>query len=163
MQLSAQTGAFIASAAAEANFKVSMTWRSGAAEREGNAMQKLLDFDVAIEPLNDGYYTRMVASPAGEAYADFALPFTDKNLKILILRVIGSVGRVRRKAGESSQRKGGCWRTSGVSYSRLCSPDLSAVPGPQPAAADSRDTGLRIRLRLAPALADIPWEYLYGP
>lgn len=28
VQLSAQTGAFIASAAAQANFKVSMTWRS---------------------------------------------------------------------------------------------------------------------------------------
>jgi hypothetical protein len=32
VQLSAQTGAFIASVAAEANFKISMTWRSGAAE-----------------------------------------------------------------------------------------------------------------------------------
>lgn len=30
VQLSAQTGAFIASAAAAANFKVSMTWRGGA-------------------------------------------------------------------------------------------------------------------------------------
>jgi hypothetical protein len=30
VQLSAQTGAFIASAAAAANFKVSMTWRAGA-------------------------------------------------------------------------------------------------------------------------------------
>ena len=32
VQLSAQTGAFIASAAAAANFKVSMTWRGGARE-----------------------------------------------------------------------------------------------------------------------------------
>jgi len=32
VQLSAQTGAFIASVAAEANFKVSMTWRREAAE-----------------------------------------------------------------------------------------------------------------------------------
>ena len=32
VQLSAQTGAFIASAAASANFKVSMTWHSGTAE-----------------------------------------------------------------------------------------------------------------------------------
>ncbi len=32
VQLSAQTGAFIASVAAEANFKVSMTWRRTAAE-----------------------------------------------------------------------------------------------------------------------------------
>jgi Trypsin-co-occurring domain 1 len=33
VQLSAQTGAFIASVAAEANFKVSVTWRRTAAER----------------------------------------------------------------------------------------------------------------------------------
>lgn len=32
VQLSAQTGAFIASAAAAANFRVSMTWRRGATE-----------------------------------------------------------------------------------------------------------------------------------
>jgi Trypsin-co-occurring domain 1 len=32
VQLSAQTGAFIASAAAAADFKVSMTWRGGATE-----------------------------------------------------------------------------------------------------------------------------------
>lgn len=32
VQLSAQTGAFIASAAAAANFKVSITWRGGAVE-----------------------------------------------------------------------------------------------------------------------------------
>jgi hypothetical protein len=35
VQLSAQTGAFIASVAAQANFKVSMTWRRVAAEPEG--------------------------------------------------------------------------------------------------------------------------------
>jgi hypothetical protein len=35
VQLSAQTGAFIASVAAEANFKVSMTWRRAAAKPEG--------------------------------------------------------------------------------------------------------------------------------
>lgn len=34
VQLSAQTGAFIASVAAEANFKVSITWRRHAAEPE---------------------------------------------------------------------------------------------------------------------------------
>jgi Trypsin-co-occurring domain 1 len=37
VQLSAQTGAFVASAAAEANFRVSMTWRGGRprAEEQG--------------------------------------------------------------------------------------------------------------------------------
>ena len=35
VQLSAQSGAFIASVAAEANFKVSMTWRRAPAKPEG--------------------------------------------------------------------------------------------------------------------------------
>jgi hypothetical protein len=35
VQLSAQTGAFIASMGAEANFKVSMTWRRGGAPGDG--------------------------------------------------------------------------------------------------------------------------------
>jgi hypothetical protein len=35
VQLSAQTGAFIAALAAEANFKVSMTWRGGGAPPPG--------------------------------------------------------------------------------------------------------------------------------
>ena len=60
-------------------------------------MQELLDFDVAIESLGDGYRARVITSQAGEAYADFALPFTEEYLTILILRVIGSIGRARRK------------------------------------------------------------------
>jgi Flp pilus assembly protein TadD len=41
---------------------------------KGEFVQGLLDFDVAIEPFADGYRARVVASPAGEAHADFALP-----------------------------------------------------------------------------------------
>ena len=37
VQLSAQTGAFIASVAGQANFKVSMTWRSQAAKSESSS------------------------------------------------------------------------------------------------------------------------------
>jgi hypothetical protein len=60
-------------------------------------VHKLLDFDVAIEPLVDGYRARVVASPAGEAHADFALLSTGQDLEILILKVVGSIARARRK------------------------------------------------------------------
>jgi len=60
-------------------------------------VQKLLDFDLVIEPRGDGYRTRVVASPAGEAQADFALPFSDEGLENLVLKVVGSIGRARRK------------------------------------------------------------------
>ncbi len=59
-------------------------------------MRRLLDFDVVIDSRDGGYRTRVVDSPAGEADADFALPFSDKDLRILILEVVGSIGRVRR-------------------------------------------------------------------
>src|SRR5690348_828002 len=60
-------------------------------------MDKLLNFDVVIEPLSSGYRARVVASPAGEATVDFTLPFTDQDLEIFVLKVVGSIGRVRRK------------------------------------------------------------------
>jgi hypothetical protein len=62
-----------------------------------DAVRRLLDFDVVIEPHDDGFRSRVVGSPAGEAEADFALPFSDKDLRILILEVVGSIGRVRRQ------------------------------------------------------------------
>jgi CHAT domain/Tetratricopeptide repeat len=125
-------------------------------------MQKLLNFDVTIQPRNGGYYTRVVASPAGEANAEFELPFTGKDLEILVLKVIGSVGRTRRRARqiESQERRlledfgGQLFQAAFSGPVRSCL-DRSLV------AADSRNAGLRIRLRLAPALANIPWEYLY--
>ena len=89
-------------------------------------MQKLLDFDVAIEPLSDGYRTLVVASPVGEAAADFALPFTDQDLEILVLKVVGSVGGFGGRCGGSNRRKDGCSRISGVSFSRLRSLAVSA-------------------------------------
>ena len=60
-------------------------------------MRKLLDFDLVVEPLDGGYRTRVIASPAGEAQASLVLPFTDKDLRILVLEVVGSIGRLRRK------------------------------------------------------------------
>ena len=150
MQLSAQTGAFIASAAAEANFKVSMTWRRGTAQPEGaGRCRRLLDFDVAIEPLDDGYRARVVASPAGEADADFALPFTDKDLGILVLKVVGSIGRVRRKVRriESEERRL-LEDFGGQLFQAVFSGPVRECLGRSRLVADSRDAGLRIRLRL---------------
>jgi hypothetical protein len=54
-------------------------------------MQKILNFDIAVEPVGEGYRARVIDSPAGEAAADFVFPFTDKDLEILILKVAGSV------------------------------------------------------------------------
>ena len=129
---------------------------------KGKVVDGLLDFDVAIESLADGYRARVVASPAGEAHADFALPFTGKDLEILILKVVGSIGRARRRARriQSDERRlleefGGQ-----LFQAVFCGPVRECL-GRSRLVAQSRGAGLRIRLRLPGALANVPWEYLY--
>ncbi|MGH3846728.1 MAG: CHAT domain-containing WD40 repeat protein [Pseudonocardiaceae bacterium] len=127
-------------------------------------MQELLDFDVAIESLGDGYRARVITSPAGEAYADFTLPFTDDYLTILILRVIGSIGRARRKVRRiQSEERALLEDFGGQLFQAVFSGSVRECLGHSRLVADGRDAGLRIRLRLPGALANIPWEYLYDP
>ena len=128
----------------------------------GLAMQELLDFDVAIERLGDGYRARVVRSPAGEAYADFALPFTEKDLTILVLEVVRSIGRGRRKVRQIQSEERRLLEDFGDQlFQAVFSGPVRECLGRSRLAAEDRDAGLRIRLRLPGALANIPWEYLH--
>ena len=125
-------------------------------------MLELLDFDVVIEPIGDGYRAHVVSSPAGQAQSDFALPFTDNDLTILTLKIIGSIGRARRKVRriESTERR--LLEDFGDQlFQAVFSGPVGECLGRSRLMADSRDAGLRIRLRLPGPLANIPWEYLH--
>ena len=125
-------------------------------------MRRLLDFDVVIEPHDDGFRSRVVGSPAGEAEADFALPFSDKDLRILILEVVGSIGRVRRQVRRIDSPDRLLLESFGDQLFRaVFSGQVGDCLGRSRLTADSKDAGLRIRLRLPPPLLNIPWEYLY--
>ncbi len=125
-------------------------------------MGKLLDFDVVIDSHGDGYRTRVVASPAGEAQADFVLPFTDQDLTILVLKVVGSIGRARRRVRRiQSEERRLLEDFGGQLFQAVFPGPVRDCLGRSRMEAESRDTGLRIRLRLPGALANIPWEYLY--
>ena len=125
-------------------------------------MQKLLNFDVSIHSRDGGRYTCVAASPVGEAHADFALPFTDKDLQILILQVLTSVGRVRRKARRiQSPERQLLEHFGGQLFQAVFSGAVRNFLDRSLSAAESENAGLRIRLRLPPELANIPWEYLY--
>jgi hypothetical protein len=128
----------------------------------GRPMRKLLDFDVVIEPHDDSYSVRVVASPAGEAQCDFVLPFSDKDLRILVLEVVGSISRLRRKVRriESPDRQL-LENFGGQLFRAVFSGHVGECLERSRMAAESRDAGLRIRLRVPGALANIPWEYLY--
>jgi hypothetical protein len=125
-------------------------------------MRKLLDFDLIVEPLDDGYQTRVIASPAGEAQASLVLPFTEKDLRILVLEVVGPIGRLRRKVRriEAPDRQL-IENFGGQLYEALFTGSVGDCLERSRDTANSRDAGLRIRLRLPGALANVPWEYLY--
>ncbi len=53
---------------------------------------RYLDFDLLIERAEAGYTARVLSSPAGQASADFSLPFSELELENFLLRV----GRTRR-------------------------------------------------------------------
>ena len=107
---------------------------------------------------------RVASSPAGEAQASFVLPFTDKDLTIFVLGIIGSIGRVRRNV----RRIGSLERRliedfGGQLFQAVFSGPVRDALGRSLIAADNENAGLRIRLRLPGELANIPWEYLYDP
>ena len=125
-------------------------------------MRRLLDFDLVVEALDDGYRTRVIASPAGEAEASLVLPFTDKDLRILVLEVVGSIGRLRRKVRRiETQDRQLIENFGGQLYQALFTGPVGDCLQRSRVTANSRDAGLRIRLRLPGALANVPWEYLY--
>ena len=125
-------------------------------------MQGLLDFDVAIEPFADGYRARVVASPAGEAHADFALPFTDTDVENFVLKIGMSIGRGRRQARRIQSDERRLLEEFGdrLFQAAFCGPVRDCLTLSR-AVAESRGSGLRIRLRLPGTLANVPWEYLY--
>ena len=125
-------------------------------------MHALLNFDLSIEAHGDAYRARVMASPAGEAERSFALPFTDQDLQILVLKVVGSVGRTRRKLRRfASVERRLLEDFGGQLFEAVFSGSVRSCLERSLAAAEQEDAGLRIRLRLAPSLENVPWEYLY--
>ena len=114
-------------------------------------MQELLNFDVAIEPVGDGYRTRVLGSPAGDAAADFTLPFAGEDLDL-----------ARRDARHAVSEEGQLLRDfGGRLYQAVFSGPARDCLDHSRDEAESANAGLRIRLRLPPALANISWECLY--
>jgi len=125
-------------------------------------VQKLFDFDVVIESHDDGYRTRVVASPAGEAHADFTLPFSDEGLENLVLKVVGSIGRARRQVRRiETQERQLLEDFGGQLFEAAFSGPVGECLERSRMTAESKEAGLRIRLRLPGTLANVPWEYLY--
>ena len=124
-----------------------------------------LDFAIEVHTHTDGHYVVAVRSPAGEARTTAPFPFTDAALESHLLKVenaiLRSAGR-RRKAptpeeeavqGFGRELFGFLLRDELLSRFRACQQ-----------LAHDQSKGVRIKLSVTPpALAGLPWEFLYDP
>ncbi|MGE5265040.1 MAG: CHAT domain-containing protein [Acidobacteriota bacterium] len=120
------------------------------------------DFDVSIERTASGYRTRVLSSPAGQAYAEFVPSFTDLELENFLLRV----GRTRRGVRRiNSPEMESAKNFGGRLFNALFKDEVRGCLRSSLDDANRQEAGLRFRLHLSgvPELADLPWEYLYNP
>ncbi len=123
---------------------------------------KYLDLDLLIEKADRKYRARVLTSPAGQATAEFALPFSDLELENFLLRV----GRTRRGVRRVDSPEMKLAKEFGSRlFNAVFDDEVRGCFRSSLDEATRQGAGLRIRLRLsnAPQLADVPWEYLYNP
>lgn len=123
-------------------------------------------FELRIQPgLNNGYEALVTRSLAGDARADFVLPFGEDELAAFLWQTVGvsrHLGVTEPAAGQPLDIQDFGTRL----YRAVFSGDVGACLLRSLDEARRSRAGLRIRLRIderLPALADLPWEYLYAP
>jgi len=119
-----------------------------------------LNFDLFFERVGEKYRVRVLNSPAGQAAADFSLPFSNMELENFILKI----GRPRRGVRRVDSPEMAAAKTFGASLFKAVFDDelLGCLRSSLDETA-RQGGGLRLRLHMTevPELADIPWEYLY--
>lgn len=125
-----------------------------------------LDLDLDIErdttAASGSYRVEITRSPAGNATAEFLLPFSDLEIENVLLKLGGARRRVRRiESAETDTAK----QFGGKLFNAVFVGNVRDVYTASLAEANAREVGLRLRLHLdsAPELADLPWEFLYNP
>src|SRR5215204_2251655 len=121
------------------------------------------DFDLLIDRSGENLRAQVLNSPAGQATAEFRLPFSEDKLENFLLRLGGRTRRGTTSRGETQEMSAA--KTFGAAlFSAVFSGDVKACFRSSYDEARRQNAGLRIRLRLAdPSVVDLPWEYLYNP
>lgn len=121
-----------------------------------------LDFDLSFRRTPQGYRAQVLGSPAGQAFTEFVLSFSELEIENFLLRF----GRPRlhvRRLGNSQIE---AVRTfGGRLFDAAFDGDVRSCLRSSLDEAQRQDAGLRLRLRLAdaPELNDLPWEFLLHP
>ena len=120
-------------------------------------------FELLIDQGQDSLVARVIRSPAGDARADFVLPFDEDVLASFLWQTVGAT-RHYGSAADSGQQLD--VRAFGIQlYDAVFAGEVGACLQRSLDAAVRRDAGLRISLRIdrdLASLSDLPWEFLYS-
>src|SRR5688572_9193187 len=118
-----------------------------------------LDFDLLLARNGDKYDARVLASPAGEAAATFALPFSGMELENFRLKVSRRrVGIRRADTGDVEAARNVGSRLFNAVFTDEVDDRLQASLR----IARQSGAGLRLRVMASPELSVLPWEFLYS-
>ena len=119
------------------------------------------DFDLLIDRNGDSLRAQVLNSPAGQASADFCLPFSEDKLENYLLRLGRTHGVATRRV--ESQDMNAAKAFGAALFDAVFSGDVKACFRSSIDEVRRQNAGLRIRLRLGdPSVADLPWEFLYN-
>ena len=121
-----------------------------------------LNFDLLIESEGAEYRASVVDSPVGEESHAFTLPFSEKDLKLLVYQVMNLSARRSVRAIAAPEMRD-VRSFGGTLFESVFSGPIGTCLLRSMDEADRTKVGLRVRLHLgeAPTLANIPWEFLY--
>ena len=125
-----------------------------------------VDFDLLILPQPSGFQARVLNSPAGEASVDFQQPFSEQELEVFQAGIARGSRHLRLEDSESNGSDlESIKKLGGRLFKTVFQGNVLQCFQNSLREVQRQNAGLRLRLRLndVPALAKIPWEYLYQP
>jgi len=118
------------------------------------------NFDLIVERAGENYRARVLDSPAGQASAEFDLPFSELELENFVLRMGRPRVGVRRVDSSEMEAVKGCGERL---FRAVFKDDVYAAFLRSRDCALEEGNGLRVRLRIdVPEFHDYPWEFLYN-
>lgn len=121
---------------------------------------RYMDFDVEVVPDDGGYRTRVRKAPAGDGASSLFRPLDEAVLKELLgLVAHPDAVRIHDEPPEAVAERVKSF--GAVLYESLFAGEVGTSLRDSRRESARRAMGLRLRLRLASDLADVPWEYLY--
>ena len=118
------------------------------------------NFDLILERAGKKYRARVFDSPAGQASAEFSIPFSELELENFVLRMGRPRTGVRRVDSTEMEAVKGCGERL---FRAVFADDVYACFLRSRDTALEEEKGLRVRLRIdVPEFHDYPWEFLYN-